>query len=240
MALKVAFLVPRRPDHGRRDRIWVWVRNWLTTHHPEWPIVEGYDEVNDTFSMALARNNAARAAGDWDVGVLVDSDTIAHPDAVRAAVTKAAGSRKIVVAGDMRMRMDQTSSDRILQGGLWFARPEGERHPKSNVLDDMCYGEPSSGVIAIGRELWDASGGYVESLQGWGWEDLVFITQCYVVGDGMDWVRNNMLLHFWHDRTPITDDTSHNKQVWLRLHDLSRRNNKTGAKAYLRQLGHQW
>lgn len=237
--LRVAFLVPRRADNGRRDEVWAWVKNWLTVQHPDWPIFEGTDD-SAVFSMAAARNDAARKAGDWDVGILLDSDTIAHPIAVHQAVLHAAQSRKLWVAGDVRMRMDANSSDRILDGGLWFPRPEGDRHPKGNVIDEMCYGEPSSGVIAIGRELWDATGGYVESLRGWGWEDLTFITQCYVVGDGMDWVRDSSILHFWHPRTPLTEDTKRNKQVWLHLHELSCRRDKSAALDYLRGLGHKW
>lgn len=236
--MRVVILVPRREDGGRRDQIWEWVRYWLVQHHPDWPIFEGTDD-DDVFSMATARNNAARAAGEWDVAVIVDADTIAEPTAIEAAVLAARTSRKIWLAGDVRMRMDETSSDRILSGGPWFPRPEGERHPKGNVIDETCYGEPSSGVFAIGRPLWDAAGGYLESLQGWGWEDLVFITQCYVVGDGMDWVRNSTLLHFYHDRTPLTTDTKRNKHVWDQLHNLSRRN-KPAAMDYLRTLGHQW
>lgn len=240
MEVRTVLLVPRREDNGRRDEIWAWVRQWLINHHPDWPIFEGVDEVNDVFSMSLARNDAARKAGNWDVAVLVDSDTIAHPNAVQQAAWKAHKTRKLWVAGDVRMRMDRVSSDRILGGGLWFPRPEGDRHPKGNVLDDMCYGEPSSGVIAVGRPLWDATGGYLESLQGWGWEDLLFITQCYVVGRGMDWVRNSPILHFWHPRTPLSADTDYNKQVWLTLHDFSCRQDKAGAKEFLRGLGHQW
>ncbi len=236
--MRTVILVPRREDNGRRDQIWTWVRHqWLECHH-DWPIYEGRDD-GEVFSMAKARNNAARAAGEWDVAVIVDADTIAHPEAVQAAVTYAYHSRKIIVAGDVRMRMDETSSNRILNHGLWFPRPEGEVHPKGNVIPEMCYGEPSSGVIAISRPLWDDLGGYVESLQGYGYEDLVLLTQAFVVGDGMDWIRNEPLFHFWHPRTPLTEDTTFNKQVWRKLHRLSTCD-KAAAKEYLHTLGHQW
>lgn len=238
MGVKTVICVPRKPDHGRRDHIWAWVKSWLNIQHPDWPIVEGTHD-GEVFSMAAARNDAARQAGDWDVAVIVDADTIAHPDATRQAALNAHTTRKLWMAGDVRMRMDETSSDRILSGGLWFPRPEGAIHPKHTVIDEMCYGEPSSGVLAVSRELWDATGGYIESLQGWGWEDLAFITQCYIVGDGMDWVRDSSILHFWHPRTPLTEDTSRNKQVWLKLHDFSRRRNTAGARKYLHTLGHQ-
>lgn len=236
--MRTVVLVPRRADNGRRDELWRWVKQWMQVNHPDWPIYEGTDD-GDVFSMSTARNDAARRAGDWDVAVILDADTFAHPDAVREAVIKAHTSRKIWAAGDMRMRCDRQSSDRILNGHHWFPRPEGDRHPKDGVIKEMCYGEPSSGVLAIGRPLWDATGGYVEALKGWGFEDLAFITQCYVVGDGMGWVRDSMILHLWHPRTPLSQDTVDNKRVWLRLHGLSKRD-RLGAKAYLRQMGHQW
>lgn len=237
--MRVVILVPRASDYGGpRDRIWSWVQGWLRTHHPDWPIYEGTDG-SEVFSMSAARNNAARAAGDWDVAVIVDADTIAHPSSVREAVEMAHTTRKMWLAGDMRMRMDYVSSERILDGGLWFPRPEGKRHPKGNVIDEMCYGEPSSGVFAIGRPLWDATGGYVESLQGWGWEDLIFITQCYCVDGAIDWVRNSMLLHFYHDRTPEDANTVKNKRIWEGFHRASTRSHEL-AKNQLRALGHQW
>jgi hypothetical protein len=241
--MRVVILVPRQSDGGRRDAIWQWVRhNWLEKYHPDWPIYEGTDD-SEVFSMAAARNNAAELADrfqkPWDVAIIVDADTIAHPAAVEMAAERAYTSSKMWIAGDMRMRMDQKSSDRIMSGGLWFPRPEGIRHPKGNVIDEMCYGEPSSGVFAIGRPLWDATGGYFESLRGWGWEDLTFITQCCIVGKGIDWIRDSMLLHFYHERTPLTTDTDRNHGIWKRLHELSCAN-KGAAMDYLRELGHHW
>lgn len=235
---RVVFLVPRRADGGRRDEIWSWMRrHWLPRHHPAWSVCEGTDDGR-VFSMAKARNNAARAASDWDVAVIIDSDTIAEPDAIRQAVEMAQQTNKMVVAGDVRMRMDKTSTDRILNGGLWFPRPEG-KHPKTGVLPDTIYGEPSSGVIAISRGLWDATGGYVENMKGWGWEDLVFITQCFVAGDGIAWVPDSILLHLYHDRPALTHDTNRNKMMHTEFHHISCRD-KEKAKEYLRARGHRW
>jgi len=238
MGMRVVLLVPRKADNGRRDEIWEWVEHeWLREHHPDWEIFEGRDD-GETFSMGKARNDAARAAGDWDVAVILDSDTIAAPWAVKEAVRMASISSKMVVAGDVRMRMDETSSNLIIDGGPWFPRPEG-RHPKTGVVPETIYGEPSSGVIAVSRYLWDATGGYVENMKGWGWEDLVFITQCCVVGNGIDWVRDSTLLHFYHDRPALTFDTSRNKAMYLELNHIATRN-KEGAKTYLRNRGHKW
>jgi Glycosyltransferase like family 2 len=241
MGMKTVLLVPIQPDNGRRDEVWKWVRDW---YHDEvrLPIFEGADETPGEFSMSRARNNAARAAGNWDVAIVVDADTIAHPDAIIRAISMADVSMNLVVAGDVRMRMDEHSSNRIMAGSYnWFPRPEGQ-HPKTGVAPDTIYGEPSSGVVAIGRPLWEATGGYCEGLRGWGFEDLIFMTQCWLAGGRVDWVRDSILLHFYHARSAQTQDTRRNKAIWDGLHALAgRRGMQQQARAFLTQrTGHQW
>lgn len=239
MSLNIAICVPRKADQGRRDEIWRWVRHeWLEVHH-DWPIYEGTSDT-DPWSMAAARNDAARQAGDWDVAVFQDSDTITHPDALRQAVIQAATCDKLVVAGDMRMTMDRVSSDEILRRGYWFPRPDGH-HSKSNCEDNTCYGEPASGSVVIGRKLFDAIGGFCEPLRGWGYEDLVFMTCAHLFGDGVAWTPNSMLLHFHHEKSRLTEDSQRNYDIWQHLHELGKFENKRElATAYLKEIGHTW
>lgn len=243
--MKIVICVPRKDDGGRRDEIWAWVREWLDHRHPEWSIYEGHADESDParWSMAAARNDAARQAGDWDVAVFVDADTFVHPDALEKAVYMAATQNKLIVAGDMRMTLDKPSSDEIMDPqGWWFPRPDG-RHSKSNCEDNTCYGEPSSGVVAIRRSLYDAIGGYPEFMAGWGFEDLVFMTCAHVYGDGEAWVPNSMMLHLWHPRSRLTEDSHLNHEIWLRLHEIASMKvaNKVDlATHYLKELGHTW
>jgi hypothetical protein len=237
--LRVVICVPRKPDGGRRDDVWTFVWAWMHRHHPDWPIYEGTSDT-DPWSMAAARNDAARQAGDWDVAVFQDSDTITRPDALEEAVYKAATSNKIWVAGDMRMTMDERSSNDILAQRFWFPRPDGH-HSKDNCEPNTCYAEPASGSVVIGRPLFDAIGGYCEPLRAWGWEDLVFMTCAYIFGGGAAWVPSSMLLHFWHPRSRLTEDSYRNHQIWQDLHEISLLANKRElATTYLRQIGHQW
>jgi len=240
--MKVAVLVPRREDHGRRDEIWAWVKGWMRAHHPDWPIYEGRDDDGEVFSMAKARNDAARMAGDWDVGLIMDADTVGPPDVVEDAVRRARHSLNLVVAGDTRMCMDVDSSDRIMRQGVWFPRPDGCLPKTGTGASDSIYGEPSSGVMAISRRLWDATGGYVESLAGWGYEDLVFLAQANLFGDGVMWMPRGILLHFWHPRSRLTDDTDRNHRVWQEIGALAcHANARDLVRDYLAdQLGHTW
>lgn len=212
----------------------------MIAHHPTYEIFEGQDD-GEIFSMATARNNAARAAGHWDVAVILDADTIAAPDILEAAVQRAALSTNLVVAGDTRMCMDKVSTDRILGGGPWFPRPEGRLAKTGTGANDNIYAEPSSGVMCVSRQLWDTTGGYLESLRGWGYEDLVFMAQCNIFGAGTIWQSDGILLHFWHERTRITEDCDRNHQVWKKLSDIASQGNAWDLAAnYLIEMGHRW
>lgn len=227
--VNIVVLVPRRPDQGRRDQIWGFTRWWIERHYPL-PVFEA-DSDGRQFSVAQARNRAAAAAGDWDIAIFHDADTIAHPAAIETAIEIAARSDQIVVAGDSHMYCDHASSDRILAGGPLFPRPDS--FGKNGI-----YQRPCSGVFAVNRHLWDTVGGYVESLRGWGFEDLVFLQTCGLFGAGNTWVPDHITLHLWHEPAPRTDDTSHNRVVWQRLAAFRRRRDIAGARAYLTRLGH--
>jgi hypothetical protein len=247
--MKVVILVPRRADHGRRDELWGEVRNRIEILHPFWPIFEGRDpavEISKNpevpFSIAAARNDAARQAGDWDVAVVWDADTVAHPDAVRQAVDKASLGTRMWFAGDTYMNMDRTSSDRALKTGEYFPRPDGFL-PKNGSLaaNNSLYGEPSSGVLAVSRPLWDAIGGYMETLQGWGYEDLVFFTCADIFGDSASWIPGEIMYHLWHEKSRITDDTRRNYEIWQQLDTIARcKNKKEAGRAFLESYGHTW
>lgn len=238
--MRVVVLVPRREDNGRRDHIWHYVRTWLIAHHPDYEIFEGYDD-GEVFSMAKARNDASRRAGDWDTAIILDSDTIAPPDVLEAAVQRASLSLNLVVAGDIRMCMDKPSTDRILAGGPWFPRPDGRLAKTGTGASDNIYAEPSSGVMCVSRRLWDRTGGYIECLKGWGYEDLAFMAQCNIFGDGTIWQPDGILLHFWHERTRITEDCHRNHQVWEDLSSIASLTNAWDLAAkYLMDMGHTW
>jgi hypothetical protein len=235
--MKVVILAPHRSDGGRRDEIWKFVSAWYSRNF-DWPVIEA-DEYpkSDVFSIARVRNKLANGC-DWDVALMIDSDTIAEPSAIRDAVMRAyQHPRQMIMAGDVHMRMNQRSSDLILIGGSWFPRPDGYL-PKDGANEHI-YGEPSSGCFAISRRLWDATGGFVESMQGWGYEDIVFMTQCWVAGDGVAWMPDSTMLHFWHPRAEITDDTDRNQKISNAFHALSEYDHEV-ARAFLRGQGHRW
>jgi hypothetical protein len=139
---------------------------------------------------------------------------------------------QMVVAGDSHMYGDQASSARIMRSNnASFARPITFDH-------HGIYERPCSGVFAVHRELFEAVGGYVENLQGWGYEDLVFLQMCGIFAAGNTWIPGHITLHMWHPESPRDHHTNTNKQVWQKLTHYRRRRDPAGARNYLAQLGH--
>lgn len=227
--MDTVILTPFRASTPDRLRNWLWVQNWIRQNY-DLPIFVGDSEGR--FSPSKARNTAAAWAGDWQVAVFHDSDTFAHPDAVAQAVELAANSMQMVVAGDSHMYCDRTSTERILESGVpAFARPD-------SFDSHGIYEKPCSGVFAVNRDLWETTGGYVESLHGWGYEDLVFLQMCGIVGDGNTWVDGHITLHLWHQPSLRDQNTATNKQVWQTLTRFRRRRDINAARTYLAGLGH--
>lgn len=228
---------PRPPQDNRRDEIWKWVRGeWLERHFP-YPIFEGV-----AVGAGNARNQAAREAGDWDVCLFNDADTIAHPQAVAAAIDRAAGSMQIVIAADSHMYMSEESSNRIMAGDLFMPRPYkvDQKSVYRGVVDRPC-----SGVFAVSRKLWDATGGYIELMEADGAEDQAFMEQARIFGDGITHIHGHMTYHCWHPPGPDryqTPSPNHrrNHQIWLTLARMSRYRHAKRAEArqYLASLGH--
>lgn len=226
--MDTVILTPYRTAAGR-DRNWAFVRDWIAEHYPHRIVVGDND---GDFSPAAARNNAAAAAGHWDVAIFHDADTIAHPDAVAQAVELAARTHQMVVAADSHMYCCPASSDRIrATASAAFARP--------NTFDtDGIYERPCSGVFAVSRQLWEATGGYVASLHGWGYEDLVLLQQANLFGAGNTWIAGHITLHLWHPPAQRTAQTATNKQVWQQLTRFRRNRDPQRARRYLADLGH--
>jgi hypothetical protein len=73
--MRTVFLVPRRNDGGHRDKLWEYARARWEKYLPDVEIFEGHHD-RGSFNRAAAINRAARAAGAWDLGIVIDSDVM--------------------------------------------------------------------------------------------------------------------------------------------------------------------
>lgn len=187
----VVILVPRREGEADRDRLWSFARARWANDHPEYRIVEGHHTADEgPFNRSRAINRAARAAGDWDVAVIIDGDVVVAPEQVWNAVAVAAATDRPVLAYDVRVHLSKPGTKKVLEGyrGNWRA---GGLEKKE--LRDSC-----SSAIVVSRHLWDQVGGFDETFVGWGWEDVAFRCACETVANGELIKLAGELFHLWH------------------------------------------
>ena len=190
---KVAIMVPRRAGDPVREHAWEYTRkHWETLG---WPIFEGHHDEGP-FNASAARNAAARLAGDWDVAVFVDADTVMLDHAsVRSAVDLAASSGQFVRPFTNYWMLDQRGAASLMETG---------KRPVSGIrrLGEAAHG----GVNVIPRKLWDAIGGYDERFKGWGSEDTAVELAGRVIG-GFAQIPGDVY-HLWHPKSADRDPSA--------------------------------
>ncbi len=190
--MRTVILVPYRADGGRRDALWAFTRGWLHTRHPDYQIYVGASPEG-LFNRSAAINRAAGAAGDWDVAVVCDSDTVVPAAQLEEAVAVAAESGLLTSALNRVVELSRESTDRLLAGA-----DNDIRHLKrdrTRTKDDMTQ----SSVLAVPRPLWDAIGGFDEEFCGWGCEDNAFWLAATVFGGGEPRRVDGPAFHLWHE-----------------------------------------
>lgn len=199
----VRALVPRLADNGERDRLWDYCRSYWAEQMPEMEIVEGHHEGGGPFNRSASINKAAK--GDWDVAVILDSDSVVDPGQVRDAIELAVKSGELVLPFDSRNMLNPKGTQQILGGfvGSW-SRWVGSRE-RNRV----------SCCVVVPRALWDAVGGFDERFEGWGAEDEAFHAACTALG-GSQRLRGP-LWHFHHAPSPHHNQSTALYRQALRL-----------------------
>lgn len=185
MSPAVRLVVPRRPDGGRRDRLWEFCEAWWSERFPEWELVVSDSDPDRPFNRGQAINRGS--LGHWDVLVALDGDVVADAEQVAAAVALAADSGRLTLAYDEYAALDRQMSDKVLAGhsGRWTHRPSPVA--RSHV----------SSIVAIPRPLWSAIDGFDPRCEGWGFDDTILAHTARVLGGGIERVPGKVY-HLWH------------------------------------------
>jgi hypothetical protein len=213
--MNVRLIVPRRVDGGHRDRLWAYCRAFWAEQRPGWEIVEG-EHADGPFNRSAAIN-AAAATGDWDIAVILDSDTILDADLVERGIERAAETGRLTLPFKVRNLLSRPGTMEVLRGagGSW------DRFVGARQTPDDAYEFISSCQI-VPRALWDDVGGFDERFEGWGGEDDAFHAACVALS-GQDPREDRLDGACWHLWHPISPHASHQAVTWRMAKALSDR-----------------
>jgi hypothetical protein len=187
--VKAVILVPFRTDAAKRARNWKHARK-------QWeklglPIFEG--NTIGGFQRAEARNNAARAAGDWNVALYADADIILGDLAqALAALLSAEKTGQYTVAYSKLSYLSERGTQQVVSG-LDPLRAHKRDNPVG-LTWECCF--------AVRRDIFDHVGGFDERFQGWGGQVAAFF-YAYATFGG----RERVFGDAYHLDHPLVDRT---------------------------------
>lgn len=152
---KVAVVIPWRPTPDR-ERAFRAVWNWYVGFGPRFiDRIMAIDSGHLEFSRAGSRNAGVRAAGDADVVIINDADTIPHEPAVVAAIAQAADGR-------LHFGLDRMK---------YLSEHESEMFYDGHQVDVSDARQHDSSVLVCQPSTWWRFGGEDERFSGYGGED---------------------------------------------------------------------
>jgi len=193
MAARVVTLVPWRPGEAYRDGNWRAAKPNLMALGYE--LFTG-DSVGK-WARAAACNAAATAAGDWDIALIADADTLLEPEAVYRAVERVKVTEAAARPHDRRWMLALYASKLVRARGVEALRPK-----------DLRDSAPGGGALVLHRRAWDLVGGYDERFVGWGYEDTA-MNISLAVHAGWELSEGNSY-HLWH---PVANTMSATAQA---------------------------
>lgn len=230
-------LVPRRADNGIRDTIWAHLRQrWEALGYP---VVEGHhDEREGPFNRSRAINRAARAAGGWDVALILDGDVWVQPHQLEGAEMDALSTGRLAFGHTAWWCTTAATRDAILNPlrlQRWWEHPVDYDLDRYDTWPDEAWSIRNpisySCVMAVRRDLWDAVGGFDERFQGWGAEDWAWHVSCEELA-GPSLRQPEPVIHLHH---PMCEEArAANAHERNALHDA----NVQLGKAYYAARGH--
>ena len=184
---RAVVLVAWRPGNPWRNENWLHVEAFW--RRSTYPIFAAGAAQTGTFNRGAARNEAARNAGDWDVAILADADTLPEIEFVSAAVELAASEQRAVLPYRHFVRLRPRETQDV-------TRREG---PLPRRITEWPPQPPVGGCLIVPRRLWDETNGYDERFLTWGYED----TALWAALGGASRV-DGFLWHLWHPVEPAS------------------------------------
>jgi len=188
---KVVTLVPFKSSEPSRIVAWKAVRAWWRQNVAIPIFVGGSDP--QAFNISSARNRAAKAAGDWDIAVILDADTLVSQQQIQKGITMALNTGAVVYPYSERWELNKEGTQMFLDdpNSNWF------RHASRHAYEHF------GGCVIVTRELWDEVRGYDPGFITWGHEDGAFRIACRVFGGKQERRVIGRLYHLEHTPSPV-------------------------------------
>jgi predicted glycosyltransferase involved in capsule biosynthesis len=146
------------------------------------PIVQGLypfdecivrDSTHDEFNRAASRNLIAQYAmdGQYNVCVICDADSIPDQDILREAIEECDKE------GEVRIPFDIV---KVLPMGRFVKNPT----KYASLRQSRQYGPSCGGIYIFRPTIWRTLGGMDERIEGWGYEDRIFLSVLRTFNEG--------------------------------------------------------
>lgn len=170
---RVVLLVPFGSNDKSRIVIWQYVKNWLN-QTLDYPLYIGNHTPDEPikYNLSLARNQAAWQAGDWDVAIIHDADTVISAKQIKAGVATALETGAVTYPYTERWELDFEGTKMLLKGNTSDWQSRMQQHKRN---------QPLGGCIIVRRDLWEMVRGFDSGFVGWGHEDGAFAVACEVL-----------------------------------------------------------
>lgn len=161
---RMVTLVPFRGGDDRRE--WCWDVTRPALEALGYPLFTGAPK-GEPWSRSEACNAAAEAAGDWEVALVADCDTIPDPAGIARAVAWVQSTRGGCRPHAERWMTTQEGALVLAQRGPAALNYDARARPR-HLSNQQFKG---GGLLVIHRDAFDKVGGYDEQFIGWGYED---------------------------------------------------------------------
>ena len=158
-------------------------------------------QTADTYNLSLARNIASQKAGDWEVAVIHDADTVINPQQIIAGVEAAYETGAVTYPYDERWELDFTGTKMLLadETSNW------QQH-----LTKYTRNQPLGGCIIVRRDLMELVRGFDTGFVGWGHEDGAFAIACQILSGKLLQRIPGKSLHLEHVLAPAKQPNNPN------------------------------